>query len=62
MKILVNGDWRDVTTNMLAAALESWLTTRAGAVLPSAQEASAFLKRTIDRCGSFVLGLWSLVR
>lgn len=34
-----------------AAALESWLTTRAGAVLPSAQEASAFLKRTIDRCG-----------
>jgi type I protein arginine methyltransferase len=34
-----------------AAELESWLTTRAGSVLPSAQEAAAFLKRTIERCG-----------
>jgi hypothetical protein len=34
-----------------AAELESWLRHRAGTVLPSAQEASAFLKRTIERCG-----------
>jgi len=33
------------------AELESWLTTRAGSVLPSAQEAAAFLKHTINRCG-----------
>jgi type I protein arginine methyltransferase len=33
------------------AELESWLATRAGSVLPSAQEASAFLKQTIGRCG-----------
>ena len=34
-----------------AAELESWLRRRAGTVLPSAQEASALLKRTIERCG-----------
>jgi hypothetical protein len=34
-----------------AAELESWLNSRAGTVLPSAQEASALLKRTIERCG-----------
>jgi protein arginine N-methyltransferase 1 len=34
-----------------AAELESWLRSRAGTVLPSAQEASALLKRTIERCG-----------
>jgi hypothetical protein len=34
-----------------AAELESWLRSRAGTVLLSAQEASAFLKRTIERCG-----------
>jgi len=34
-----------------AAELESWLTTRAESVLPSEQEAAAFLKRTIERWG-----------
>jgi|RhiMethySRZTD1v2_1073278.scaffolds.fasta_scaffold40660_3 PRMT5 arginine-N-methyltransferase/ribosomal protein L11 methyltransferase PrmA len=34
-----------------AADLESWLTTRAESVLPSAREAAAFLKQTIERCG-----------
>jgi protein arginine N-methyltransferase 1 len=34
-----------------AAELQSWLTTRAGSVLPSAGEATAFLKQTIERCG-----------
>jgi protein arginine N-methyltransferase 1 len=34
-----------------AAELESWLAARSGAVLPSALEAAAFLKQTIDRCG-----------
>jgi protein arginine N-methyltransferase 1 len=34
-----------------AAELESWLTSRAAAVLPSAREAAAFLKQTIERCG-----------
>ena len=34
-----------------AAELESWLRGRAETVLPSAQEASALLKRTIERCG-----------
>ena len=33
------------------AELESWLTIRAGSVLPSAQEAASFLKQTIARCG-----------
>jgi protein arginine N-methyltransferase 1 len=37
--------------NHSAAELESWLTTRAGSVLPSAGEAAAFLKQTIERCG-----------
>jgi type I protein arginine methyltransferase len=34
-----------------SAELESWLTTRASPVLPSALEAAAFLKKTIERCG-----------
>ena len=34
-----------------AAELESWLTTRAASVLPSAREATTFLKQTIERCG-----------
>jgi hypothetical protein len=34
-----------------AAELESWLTTRARAVIPSADEAAALLKQTIERCG-----------
>jgi predicted RNA methylase len=34
-----------------AAELESWLTSRSKAVLPSAREAAAFLKDTIQRCG-----------
>jgi precorrin-6B methylase 2 len=34
-----------------AADLEAWLTTRAGSVLPSAGEAVAFLKQTIERYG-----------
>jgi type I protein arginine methyltransferase len=34
-----------------AAELESWLATRSSSVLPSAEEAAAFLKQTIERCG-----------
>jgi len=34
-----------------AAQLESWLATRSSSVLPSAGEAAAFLKQTIERCG-----------
>jgi hypothetical protein len=34
-----------------ASELESWLTDRSGSVLPSAREAAAFLKQTIERCG-----------
>ncbi len=34
-----------------AAELETWLTGRRGSVLPSAREAAAFLKQTIERCG-----------
>ena len=34
-----------------AAELESWMTTRSNSVLPSAGEAAAFLKETIERCG-----------
>jgi hypothetical protein len=34
-----------------AAELESWLASRARSVLPSAGEAAAFLKQTIERCG-----------
>jgi protein arginine N-methyltransferase 1 len=34
-----------------AAELEAWLTNRSGSVLPSAREAAAFLKQTIERCG-----------
>ena len=34
-----------------AAELESWLAFRSKSVLPSAREAAAFLKQTIERCG-----------
>ncbi len=34
-----------------AAELESWLAFRSRSVLPSAREAAAFLKQTIERCG-----------
>ena len=34
-----------------AAELETWLTGRTGAVLPSAREAAVFLKQTIGRFG-----------
>jgi protein arginine N-methyltransferase 1 len=34
-----------------AVELETWLTGRTGSVLPSAREAAAFLKQTIERCG-----------
>ena len=34
-----------------AAELESWLAIRSQSVLPSAREAAAFLKQTIERCG-----------
>ena len=37
--------------NHTASELESWLTARSGPVLPSAREAVAFLKQTIERCG-----------
>jgi precorrin-6B methylase 2 len=33
------------------AELESWVATRTGPVVPSAREAVAFLKQTIERCG-----------
>ena len=34
-----------------AAELESWLAFRSRSILPSAREAAAFLKQTIERCG-----------
>ena len=34
-----------------AAEIESWLAIRSQSVLPSAREAAAFLKQTIERCG-----------
>jgi hypothetical protein len=34
-----------------AADLERWLLDRFGDQLPSAREAAAFLKATIERCG-----------
>jgi sulfur carrier protein len=50
MKILVNGDWRDVTTNLLAPALQelgfregAFATAVNGTVVPSTARAQAIL-------------------
>ena len=50
MKILVNGDWRDVTTNVLATALQelgyregAFATAVNGAVIPAAARAGAVI-------------------